>query len=230
MGIQSVFTTKSEFVHNYLKENILMGELSMGESLNISQIAKELKVSTIPVREAIQRLESEGLVDIIPHKGAFVRTFDPEKVKEIFSIRAVLEGLAAKMAVTNLDDEKISYLKKMTEEMNQCALEEDEEQFGILNKEFHRFIYEHSSPMLFDMIFNLWTGNWSKAIFVFKPGRMREAVAEHQEIIDAIEAKDEELVEQLVKTHKLKTAELFESALKNTKTKSDEFQRSKSPV
>jgi DNA-binding GntR family transcriptional regulator len=217
MSNQTVFTTKTDYVHNYLKEKILVGELRMGESINISQYSKELQVSIIPVREAIQRLEKEGLVDIVPHKGAYVRSFDPDMIKEIFSIRAVLEGLAAKMAIPNLDAEKISHLREMTEKMKQCALEEDDEHFGILNKEFHQFIYKHSTPMLFDMIFNLWTGNWSKAIFVFKPSRMHEAVAEHFEIIDAIEAKDEYLTEQLVKTHKMKTAELFESALKDYK-------------
>jgi DNA-binding GntR family transcriptional regulator len=215
MVLPAVFITKSEFVHNYLKEKILVGELSMGESLNITQIAKDLLLSTIPVREAIQRLETEGLIDIIPHKGAQVRSFDPEKIKEIFSIRAVLEGLAAKTAIPNLNSEKINHLKQMTEEMKQCAQDNDDEKFGVLNKEFHRFIYEHSTPLMFDMIFNLWTGNWSKAIFAFKPNRMQEAVVEHLEIIQAIEDKDEELTEQLVKQHKLNTSILFESALKN---------------
>jgi DNA-binding GntR family transcriptional regulator len=127
MAIPEVFTTKTEFVHNYLKEKIPVGELSMGESLNISQIAKDLMVSTIPVREAIQCLETEGLVDIISHKGAQVRSFDPEKIKEIFSIRAVLEkGLAAKKAIPNLNFEKINHLKQMTEEMKQCALDHEE--------------------------------------------------------------------------------------------------------
>jgi len=214
-----MFRTKTDFVHNYLKEKILAGELLMGESINISQLSKELHVSIIPVREAIQRLETEGLVDIIPHKGAYVRSFNPEKIREIYSIRAVLEGLAAKMAIPNLDDEKFKHLREMAESMKQCALEEDDEKFGTLNKEFHQFIYQHSTPMLFDMIFNLWTGNWSKTIFMFKPNRMHAAAAEHFEIIDAMEAKDGELTEQLVKTHKLRTAELFENALNKLQEK-----------
>lgn len=215
MGSNSVFTTKSDYVHHTLKQKILAGEFSMGDSINISKISEELNVSTIPVREAVKRLETEGLVDVVPHKGAQVKTYDPEKIKEIYAIRAVLEGLAAKSAIPNMDPEKIKHLKEMTEQMRQYALNGEDERFGMANKEFHRYIYQHSTyPMLYDLIFNLWEGNWAKTVFAFNHNRMFEAVEEHLEIIKAIEEKDEEKTEQLVKQHKLNTSKMFELFLK----------------
>jgi DNA-binding GntR family transcriptional regulator len=216
METKAVYTTKSDYVHNTLKQKILSGELSMGDSINISKISEELNVSIIPVREAVKRLETEGLVVTVPHKGAQVKSFDLEKIKEIYAIRAVLEGLAAKSAIPNMDPEKIKRLKEITEEMRQYALDGEDERFGITNKEFHRFIYQHSTyPMLYDMIFNLWDGNWAKSVFAFNHKRMFEAVEEHLEIIKAIEEKDEEKTEQLVRQHKLNIVNMFEKISKN---------------
>ncbi|MED1949568.1 GntR family transcriptional regulator [Brevibacillus centrosporus] len=214
----NVYTTKSDIVHKVLKQKIIDGELAMGESINITKIAAELNISIIPVREGLKRLETEGLVEFFPHKGAQVKTFSSTKIKEIYDIRAVLEGLAAREAIAHLDPDKIEQLKAMNEQMRQYANEADDERFGQANKDFHRFMYQNAQyPTLFDMIFNLWEGHWTKAIFAFHPERMHDAVAEHDAIIEAIEAKDGVKTEQLVRAHKLKTAKLFETISKETK-------------
>jgi DNA-binding GntR family transcriptional regulator len=219
MEQENVYTTKSDIVHKILKQKILDGGFSMGESLNISKIASELNISIIPVREGLKRLETEGLIDFIPHKGAQVRSFDLAKIKEIYDIRAVLEGLAARAAIPSLDAEKIEQLKSMNEAMKQYAVEGDDERFGQANKEFHRFIYQNAQyPSLFDMIFNLWEGNWSKAVFAFHPERMLHAVEEHIEIIQAIEEKNADQTEHLVRQHKLNSAKLFEGISQQQRT------------
>ncbi|WP_158734707.1 GntR family transcriptional regulator [Alteribacillus sp. YIM 98480] len=207
---KNIYTTKSDYVHQFLKRKILDGELSMGEDINISKVSKELNVSIIPVREGLKRLETEGLVEVIPHKGARVKTFNSEKIREIFDIRAVLEGLAAKTAISNMDADKIKQLKSMTDKMKAYAIEGNDKEFGQANKDFHRYIYKNSVyPRLYDMIFNLWEGSWTQAVFAFSPERMLASVEEHYEIIKAMEEKDEEKTEHLVKLHKLNTAELF---------------------
>jgi len=219
MGSDDIFITKSDYVYQHLKSKIINGELAMGENLNISKISDEFNISTIPVREAIKKLEAEGLIDFTSHKGAQVKSFNPDKIKEIYEIRAVLEGLAAKSAIPNMTPDKIEYLKFMAEQMRQYAINEDALQFGNLNKEFHRFIYENSSyQMLYDMIFQLWEGNWTKAIFALHKERMFKAVEEHLEIIQAIEEKDENKTEQLVRLHKLNTAHLYESIVNKLNT------------
>ncbi|MFZ7104850.1 MAG: GntR family transcriptional regulator [Peptococcaceae bacterium] len=206
-----VFSTKSDYVYTQLKDKILKGVLKQGESITISRIAEEYSISAIPVREALKRLETEGLVEIIPHKGAQVVTLNNDRIKEVISIRAVLEGYAARTALPYMDEEKIGILKKMAEKMREHALAGDSEKFGAENKEFHRFLYKQSPfPMLYDMIFNLWDGgNWSKAIFAFNPERMKDSINEHIEIIAAIEKQDEEKTEILVRMHKERIGKLL---------------------
>lgn len=211
MTVQHIFESKSDYVYKLLKQKILKEIWKQGEKINISQVAKELGVSSIPVREAINRLEMEGLVDIIPHKGAHVTVFDDRKVREVISIRAVLEGYAARTAIPYIDNTIILELKSMSDDMERHANNKDDESFGIVNKNFHRKLYKQSPfPLLFDMIFKLWNGgNWSKSIFAFRPERMLESVEEHRQIIKAIEEKDGDKVENLLRKHKEKNMKLL---------------------
>lgn len=189
MAVQQLFETKSDYVYKRIKQNILKGVWKQGQSIIISKVAKELDISAIPVREALKRLDMEGLVDIIPHKGARVTTFDSNKINEVLSIRAVLESYAARTAIPFIDDKKVAELKQMVERMEYYAEAKDDESFSNANKEFHRYLYKQSPfPLLYDMIFNLWDGgNWSKSVFAFKPDRISESVMEHYEILKAVE-------------------------------------------
>jgi len=211
MANQSIFETKSDFIYKSLKQKILKGVLDQGESITISKVAKEYEISAIPVREALKRLEMEGLVVIAPHKGATVTTFDAKKINEIVSIRAILEGYAARTAIDFIDETKMKQLKEMVYEMDALAKAEDDESFSNANKEFHRFIYKQSPfETLYDMIFNLWDGgNWGKSVFAFSPERMHESAQEHLEILAAIEEKDGEKAEALTRKHKARNLDIL---------------------
>lgn len=211
MATQHLFETKSDYVYKQLKQKILKGVWKQGQNIIISKVAKDLDISAIPVREALKRLEMEGLVDIIPHKGARVTTFDEDRINEVLSIRAVLEGYAARTVIPFIDDKKIQELRHMVKRMEDYANAGDDENFSSANKEFHRYLYKQSPfPLLYDMIFNLWDGgNWSKSVFAFKPDRMSESVMEHYEILKAIEEKDGEKTEKLTRTHKEKNMKIL---------------------
>lgn len=204
MDNNNLFTTKAEYVYKLMKDKILKSQWNMGDSIIISKVAEELDVSIIPIREALKRLETEGLVDIIPHKGARVTTIDSDKVAEIISIRAVLEGYAARTIIPYMDEERLKHLKSMVAKMDQYVIEGNTEQFAVSNKEFHREMYRLTPyPLLYDMIFNLWDGgNWSKSVFAFEPARMAQSNEEHKKILATIEEKDGNLVERLVRDHK----------------------------
>lgn len=208
---QYIFESKSDCVYKLLKQKILKDVLKQGEKININRVAEELGISSIPVREAINRLEMEGLVYIIPHKGAHVSVFDDRKVREVISIRAVLEGYATRTAIPYIDNALMLELKCMSDEMERHANKNDDASFGIVNKDFHRKLYKQSPfPLLYDMIFKLWEGgNWSKSVFAFRPDRMLESVEEHRQILKAIEEKDGDKVENLVRKHKEKNMKLL---------------------
>ncbi len=210
--VNNGFTTKSDYVCDILKKRITEGKYQQGESLNISKIADEFDMSIIPVREALKRLEMEGLVNIIPHKGAQVTTFDKETISEIIEIRAVLEGYAARTAIPNFDDEKIQHLESMIGKMDEYILKNDDESYANANKEFHKYLYKQSPlSRLYDMIVNLWDGGRpTSAIFAFIPGRMEESQKEHYQILKALKDKDGEKLERIIRDHKTRNIHLWE--------------------
>jgi DNA-binding GntR family transcriptional regulator len=168
-------------------------------------------MSIIPVREAIKRLEAEGLVTIIPHKGAQVTTYDTNEVREVIVVRAILEGYAANSAVGNITKEVLCELQDLNDQMREMAQLGKDEEFVELNTEFHRLIYKQSPyKSLFNMIIDLWEGNnWSKSIFARHNEKMIESVKEHDEIISAIGLKDNDLIEALVRKHKMKNIDYY---------------------
>ena len=212
----NIFTTKSEYVYKTLKEKILNNVIKPGESLVIARISKEYNVSSIPVREALKDLEKEGLVEIEPHKTAKVSTFNIDKLREIGTVRAGLEGYAARLAVDFITDEKLDALLVFIEDMRKSVNLENKETFIKKNIEFHRYLYQvQPYTMLFDMIINVWeSSKWTRAIFSIRPERMEESLCEHEAIIDALKNKDRDQVERLVREHRNRASKELEEMLK----------------
>lgn len=206
-----VYETKANYVFDYLKEKILQGFYKQGESIVISRVAEELELSAIPVREAIKRLESEGLVELTPHKGAQVTTFSTKKINDILEVRAVLEGYAAREACEFMDSKLIDRLKQINKNLYSFAVKGEDENFSNTNMEFHRFLYQFSkNKMLFESIFNLWEGGkWSKSLFAYYPEKMIESVKEHDDIIEAIQHNQPDKVEELTRKHKMKNIPFY---------------------
>src|SRR5690625_4909447 len=98
------FITKKDFVYKNLKNEILEGGLEAGEKIIISRIAKRFEVSEIPVREALNMLRIEGLIEFSPHIGAIVSSISTKDIQEIFEIRIELEGLATRLAAISIDE------------------------------------------------------------------------------------------------------------------------------
>ncbi|MCR4442756.1 MAG: GntR family transcriptional regulator [Peptococcaceae bacterium] len=208
---EQFITTKIEAVYNVLRENIVNGNLKPGTRLVLKKIAGDLGVSEIPVREAIRMLEAQGLVTITPHTGAQVSTFSAEDAEEIFNIRSVLEGYAAKTALPNLTPEVMERLNGVIAEMRECIKEGDAVRYGLLNRDFHRLLYQCSPyKRLYKMIFEMWDGSErTRAVFAFDRERPENSLREHEDIMRALEEGDGEKVEQIVRKHKQKAGEAF---------------------
>jgi DNA-binding GntR family transcriptional regulator len=138
-----------------LRGAILNGTLRSGEPLVERRIAEDLGVSRAPVREALRRLEEEGLVVTFPYKGTYVRQVTPRTVDEILSLRTVLEGFAAERALPRLAEGGGGRLHQLLADMSQAARASDEDTLVELHMAFHRTFYElgdHSLLMQFWMI------------------------------------------------------------------------------
>lgn len=140
MGIE--FKTKTEVVHERIREEIIAGKIKPGQRLVISDLAKDFGHSEIPVREAIRQLESEGMVQVTPHVGAVVREINEKEFLEIYIIRIELEVLATRLAVPHIGEKALSKLNSLIQKAEIAIDEGKHDKLGTLNKHFHLSIYQ----------------------------------------------------------------------------------------
>jgi len=131
--------TREDFVIDELREAIVRGHFKPGEKLDQEEIAELLNVSRIPVRQALRTLTAEGLVKMYPHRGAVVAELSREELEEIYFLRGVLEGVAARLAAPKMDEVHIAKLQAILEKMDQLT---DLDGWLDLNRDFHNTIYD----------------------------------------------------------------------------------------
>lgn len=210
MVIANKYRTMQEIVYNTIKERILKGQYAPGQRLITNDLANELGVSRMPVREALQRLEAAtGLVTLIPHKGAVVNVASEEDIIEVFQMRAVLEGLAARLACSNMDARQIDQLAKINTQILEHGHKIGEESFLELNWEFHSRIWKAAnSPRLVATLKLLYDASRGyRYMSINIPGRFKEVVREHRKIISALRKGNAGEVEKIVNDHYRKTLE-----------------------
>ncbi|HUZ20439.1 MAG TPA: GntR family transcriptional regulator [Acidimicrobiales bacterium] len=205
--------TKQERVYTAIRERILSGAYGPGYRVVIDALAEEFSVSALPVREAIRRLEAEGLVVYRPNAGAQVAPADPGLFDEEMSVLALLEGYATALAIPSLGSAEIDRLKQINDDMAEAMGRLDSLSFGRLNQEFHALIHERCPNtalvgLLRDVARRL--DAIRRTVFVQIPYRGAASVAEHRQLIELLErrAPDAE-VEALAREHKLNTVQSF---------------------
>lgn len=185
-----------------LLERIVEGRIGPGDRLREAAIAEEFGLSRTPVREALRRLESDGLLVHEPHRGMMVRTLDHRAVTELYLIREVLEGTAAGLAARHASDAEIETLYEMVD-AQAAASDAGPARAARLNKLFHAALYRGAhNRYLLDMLEGLATsmtllGRTTLSL----PGRPDEAQAEHRAIVDALQAHDPDRAEQAARAH-----------------------------
>jgi DNA-binding GntR family transcriptional regulator len=197
--------TKADLVYENLRPRILSGEFAPGSRLAIATVAEELGVSEIPVRESIKRLEAEGLLTFIAHKGAIVTELTREQIEELFVIRMQLESIAMIRAAKALTPEQIDGLRGTLAAMAEAEAAEDADEASRLHHDFHMQIYQAQSyKRLVALITDLWDAtNWAGKVFA--TGRTGAATAaEHEPIVDALAAGDGETAAALHRAQKRK--------------------------
>jgi DNA-binding GntR family transcriptional regulator len=149
------YVSKTDLVAALIRELIITGELSAGEQLRQRDLAQRFGVSQTPVREAMRRLESEGLLLCDTHRGFTVVVPDDGPVEENFQIRAALESLGARLAAVKIDPDGIARLEALNDRIR--GLAEDDPSYADLNREFHFTVYEYArSPLLLSLMRLMW--------------------------------------------------------------------------
>jgi len=197
--------TKQEFVYQTLREAILKCELPPGERLVIDDLARQLQVSAIPVREALQLLLSEGLVVNVPHVGATVAPISRESILEVFTVMEGLEIVSTRLAAQRATDADVQGLAEIVAKMDKALGASDHEDWAELNKRFHLTIGELAQlPMLQEMMERIFD-RWERVRRFYFSGvlihRADQAQAEHHEILDMIRARNVEKLEAMIRKH-----------------------------
>lgn len=194
-------------VFNRIRENILAGRYKQKEELKETAIAGELGVSRTPVREALRQLELEGLVNIIPNKGAYVTGITAKDIKDIYNIRSLLDGLSARWATENITKEQIEELEEITYLFEFHAQKKHYEQVLELDNKFHEIIYKASnSKQLHHMLsdFHHYVQRVRK-ITLSSDTRVVKTNEEHKKIVEALREKNPDKAEALANEHIMNT-------------------------
>jgi DNA-binding GntR family transcriptional regulator len=204
---------KQERVYSVIRERILEGVYGPGYRLVIDRIADEFGVSALPVREAVRRLEAEGLVVFRPNAGAQVTPADPSLYEENMTVLAVLEGYATAQAAPLMTAEQIEKLDSETDTMVSCMESLDVLGFSRANQRFHRVIHEAcGNPPLLELMRNTERrlDAIRRTVFTHIPYRGLSSIEDHREIVALIRAgAPPAKIEAAARVHKLRTVDAF---------------------
>lgn len=196
-------------VFRAIRRDILKGRYKEHEELREATLGKELGVSRTPVREALRQLELEGLVDIIPNKGAYVTGISQKDVHDIYMIRSMLEGLCVRWAVENITPEELEELEETLLLGGYHLQRGNTEQMTELDGRFHQILYEASRSRIMSHVLSDFHSyvQMSRRNSVKTRERAAKSLEEHRGILEAIRKKDADLAEKLANTHILHVME-----------------------
>lgn len=192
-----------ERVFHQLREDILIGRYKQMEELKEAAVSKELGVSRTPVREALRQLELEGLVSIIPNKGAYVLGITAQDIYDIYMIRSRLEGLCAKWACDKITREQLNELEEITYLSDFHIQKAHWEQIYALDNRFHLLLYAACGSKALKHVLS----NYHHYVERVRKNtlssrlRAREAAAEHKAILEAVRDQDADTAERLANEH-----------------------------
>ncbi|MCC3275334.1 GntR family transcriptional regulator [Arthrobacter sp. zg-Y20] len=205
--------SKSEQAYSQLKDRILGGELTPGYRLVLSTIATEMGFSVVPVREAIRRLEAEGLVHFERNVGATVAGIDPDLYLHTMQTLSIIEGAATALAAPSITADELQKARTLNDQMREVLANFDPVRFTQLNTEFHALLYAPCpNPHILDLVHRGWNrlDRMRSSVFRYVPDRAQDSVAEHENLLDLIEAKASAAdVEHAARAHRTNTLNAF---------------------
>ena len=174
-----------------------------GTRIDQAQLAEDLNVSIVPVREALKSLDVEGFVTIVPRRGAFVTDISVNDMDELYEARQIIEGEAIFRAVPVMSDQDFAHLRELVNLMQKTTAERDVPEYVALNREFHLHIYNClRNQYLVQVIQNLWERSELYRYRYLFVTRNTDAIhQEHLAIIEACEARDQALARQKAMDH-----------------------------
>lgn len=207
-------STLQEKVTFTLRQHILQQKYQSGDRLIQEDLAVALGVSRMPIREALFRLEMEGLVEMVPHKGAVVKNISKQDIEEIYYLRANLEGVAAAKSLNHLSPEDVMKLEELVEQMETDVGEQAIEQFTMHNGQFHQLLRKGCEWKRIHMIIEQLSMGYPFYFPSLFPETIEKSQQEHKAILQSVKDKDPVKLRQLMELHISRTGEILLSMFK----------------
>lgn len=209
--LRSGGSSRSEFAYQEIRQRVLSGRWRPGELISTYALAEELQISRTPVSEALKRLASEGIIDIIPQVGCIVRIPQPNEIQETFLIRAVLEGLSAEVAASRITDKDINTLDDILNASEDAAESSDAARYESLNRAFHNTISQIADLYtLSRLLVSLWQlSGYQTASIPFFAERFSVSLREHHLILEHLKNRDPDGARQATEAHLRRCAKDF---------------------
>lgn len=201
--------SKTELAYRVMRARIDSGEYTPGYRLVIAPIAHELGISAVPIREAIRRLEAEGLITFERNVGAQVALVKETEYLHTMQTLALVEGYATALAAPEVSQDQLRRARALNDTMRQTLEDFEPQRFTQLNLDFHSVLFESCpNPHVLELVHRGWSrmGVLRNSSFTFVPGRARESVDEHERLLDLIEqGAAVSIVEETAREHRLAT-------------------------
>jgi DNA-binding GntR family transcriptional regulator len=205
-----------EHVYASIKGAIIGGEFEPGKRLIEEKLAEDMKTSRTPVREAIQKLEKEGLIYRLPRGGFAVKGVSEDEVEEVFGLRGILEGYAGFLATARMEAEELKALEEVIAREEQCLQSMNVEEFIRLDGEFHDVLYKAAkNNRLYGILNDLRDYMYRYRVIILRYQRKPQlAVQDHKEMVSSIKSKNARQVEKLVRKHMTRGKDIIKKKIR----------------
>ncbi|MFJ3804370.1 GntR family transcriptional regulator [Streptomyces sp. NPDC090088] len=212
-GVESTRGNTVDRVVDAIRSLILNGPLPPGFRLRESMLAEQIGVSRTPIREALSRLASEGLVEVRPNRGAVVRAVPPSETKDVTGIRATLEGMAARAAAERITADQLADLEKLDAKMHQLASSpsgENLDELAVINGRFHEIVSSAArNPTLQSTLQTFRLLPLARRTFQhYDPVRLCRSMSSHSELVEALRSRNADWAEAVTQAHIWSAAEV----------------------
>jgi DNA-binding GntR family transcriptional regulator len=205
-----------EHVYKNIKNSVISGDLEPGRRLIEEKLAEEMETSRTPVREAIQKLEKEGLIYRLPRGGFAVKGVTEAELEEVFGLRSVLEGYAGFLATVRILPEEFKALDQIISEEEECLKDINTEDFIRLDGEFHDVLYRAAkNARLYTLLNDLRDYMYRYRIIILRYQRKHHlAVEDHKSIVSWMKARNSKQVEKLLRKHMVRGKDIIKRKIR----------------
>jgi DNA-binding GntR family transcriptional regulator len=195
-----------------IREMIRKGVLKEGDRITEKPLCQAMGVSRTPLREALRLLGSEGLIRLVPNKGAFVAQPAMKDIREMFQVMSILEGTSARQCAEKLDDRGLKKLERLFQKLEKHFEESNHERYMAVNHSYHTLVEDLAGNRILSEVIN---GLRQKILLyrykqIYLPDRLSRSMQEHRDLQDAFRRRDSDAAERLMKDHLMKQCEVLE--------------------